>query len=286
MAKARISYKRIVLYQRRSAWVEDIGSTDMLAASYSTSEEYFRTGAGTSVPIARNRVFEVPIIDQDVLHNLEVMRKEGCEIRMIAIGENFHVIWNQDSAIDLVPFAGGPGQFGGQRLRLESGLFEAAVYQHENVLFSVPWTCETAESIGGVDTLPGPAGYPGDRWTTSVAGVVVDESGILASGNATLVQHFPLEGATISLEDDWIGTVKTLDWTGATLTTISKPTSATVTAVVDDGTWKIETNLTLNGDPPVIRISLPGDIAAVRPGECIDCTDLEAEAAAAPDWSS
>ena len=263
----------------------DIGSNDMLAATYSASEEYFQTGAGTSVPISRSREFDCPIIDQDVLTHLEIMRKEGCEVRMIAIGENFHINWNQDSAIDLIPFAGGPGQFGGQRLRLQCGLFEAAVYQHENLIFSVPYTCETAALDSGVYYFPGPAGYAGDKFIVS-SGDTVDEQGTLtAVTDVQLTIHAPIEGATLSLENTWQGSVKTLDWTGATLSTISKA-APDITGVVDDGTWKILVTVTQGDDPPMIRITDPGDIVASREGGCIDCTDLEAETGSAPDWSS
>lgn len=279
-------YQRIVVYQPRSAWVCDLGPGKCLSPRFDVSENRFDTAAGTKKAIARFRRLVIPVFDEDTLKHLEVMRKEGCEIRAIAIGGGSHIVWELDSAINLVPFGGSPGQITGANLELETDIFEGSIYQSSDLLSGVPWACEDATLDGGTYYLPGPTGYTGNRWVMA-SGQSVDEDGTLTgSGTPQLTMHFPLQGATVQLKGAWIGSMKTLDHSGATLSTTNKLTNGSLpTATIDDGTWNIQFDVTTASSAPELHVTDAGDLESNRTGDCIDCSD-PTTTGTTPGWST
>lgn len=286
MSKARDGYRRIVVYQPRSGWVCDIGPNQMLQARFSADEDYFPTAAGTARAISRVRRFEIPVIDNDIAKRLDIMHKQGCEMRVIALGWSNHVIWEMDSEVNLVPFRRGARSFAGASLIFESNVFNCSVYQSEDLLGGIPWHCNDATLDGANYYFPGPSGYQGNRWLVS-SGDAVDAGGAFSgSGTPSLTMHFPLEGAGLQLSGGWTGSLKTLDHSGATLATYSKGISDTIDLTIDDGTWKIVVTATIAGILPLVSITSPGAIVSPRTGVCVDCTNLSATAQSAPGWSS
>lgn len=277
---------RIVVFQPRSGWVCDLGPGSALSPLYNPNEEYFRTGAGTSEAVARSRPLTIPVFDDDKITHLRKMKREGCEIRAIIIGGT-HLYWGMDSEINLVEFGGQPGAVSGANVVLNSDLFSGAVYQSNDLLSGIPWECETAETISGTIYFPGPKGWNGPRYVVG-SGQSTDETGTLSgSGSPQLEIHFPLEGLQFTLGGSFVGDMKTLDFSGNTLSTFSKPgVSGDETGTIDDGTWKIQINVTSADGRPTLKVTDAGALVSDRVGECVDCSDLDAEAASAPAWSS
>lgn len=281
------SYKRIVVYQPRSAWVCDLGPGSALTPQYNTQEDRFNTAAGTRKAIARSRRLIIPVFDEDKIEHLRVMWKEGCEIRALAIGAGSHIVWDLDSAFNMVEFGGGPGQLSGVNIELETDLFSGSIYQGQDVLSGVPWDCEDATLSGGVYYLPGPSGWTGNKWVVS-SGDAIDEIGTFSGAGAPqLTMYFPLEGLEFSLAGSFTGTMKTLDHSGATLGTTTKATVGAVeTGTIDVGTWQIQIDVTTANTRPTLTVTEAGSLASDRVGECVDCSDPDAVAAAPPAWSS
>ena len=282
------NFERIVIYQPRSAWVCDLGSGHALSPRYSPSEDYFATAAGTRKPVARSRPLVIPVFDEDKIRYLRTMHKEGCEIRALLIGKGANLVWDLDSEFNMVEFGAGPREVSGVNIIMDTDLFAGSIYQGADLLSGIPWECETGTDDGtGTFYFPGPSGWQGNKYVVST-GDAVDEDGLFSgSGAPQLTMYLPLEGATFQLEGAWIGTMITRDWTGATLTSTSKLTNgATPSGTIDDGTWTVEFNVTTANSRPEMYITAAGALASNRPGECIDCSDLDAVAAAAPGWSS
>ena len=289
MSRQRDGYKRIVVYQPRRVGCVDIGPSHMLAPRFSSGEDYFASSAGTSRAVSRVRSIEIPIVDRTTIEVLRSMHMEGCEMRMIAFGHNTNLIWGLDSEINLVPFRSGPGGFLGERLIFNTDVFWGGVYQSERLFDGIPWYCQdaTLDTSDNNYYLPGPSGYQGDRWLCSGSTETVSKDGVL-TGSVTLTTYFPMQTAQLTLHPGWVGTFKTLDFGGATLTSETKNLADTDVVTIDDGTWKVEVNVTVSTGPPNITVTDVGDIESVRRGECIDCSDLSAEVSAltAPSWTS
>lgn len=286
MAKIH-NYERIVVYQRRSGWVCDLGPGSALTPRYNPSEEYFDTAGGTRKPIARRRSLVIPVFDDDKISHLRKMWREGCEMRAILIGLGAHLVWDLDSEMNMVEFGGEPGSVSGANLIFDSDVFVGSVYQGEDLLTGIPWECETATDVGGTVYFPGPDGWTGSRFEAS-SGQSVDENGALTgTGNPVLTIHFPMQGLDFSMGGSWTGDMKTLDHSGATLTTHTKAILNTdITGTIDSGTWKIQITVTAASSRPTLLVTNSGSLASDRVGECVDCSDLTAEAASAPSWSS
>ncbi len=281
------AYKRIVVFQPRNAWVCDLGPGNALAPRFQQGDEYFGSAAGTREAVARTRGLTIPVFDDARLKHLRTMQNEGCELRAICIGGGSHIVWEYDSAPNLVPFGGGPAQLSGANLELNTDVFECSIYQNEDLLAGVPWECKTATADGGTIYFPGPQGFLGNRWIAA-SGQSTDEDGALTGvGSPSLTMFFPLEGLKFNLGGNFTGSLKTLDFSGSTLSTTTKSVSGTdVTGTIDSGTWKIEIEVTAASGRPVLTVTDAGSQSANRPGGCIDCSDLTAELSTAPGWSS
>lgn len=281
------AYKRIVIFQPRNAWVCDLGAGSALTPRFNTSEDRFDTAAGTRKPVARSRQLVIPVFDETKLAHLRVMWKEGCEIRAILLGGGSNIVWELDSEFNLVEFGGGPGQVTGANIELETDLFSGSIYQSHDLLSGIPWDCEDATLSGGTYYLPGPSGWLGNKWVVS-SGDTVDEFGLfVGSGAPQLEMYFPVQGAAFTLGGTFTGNIKTLDHSGATLTTTAKGTAGVdVTGTIDSGTWKIQINVTTASTRPQLTITDPGSLASDRVGECVDCSDPDAVATSTPAWSS
>lgn len=281
------AYQRIVVFQPRNAWVCDLGGGNALAPRLAWSDERFRTAAGTRRAVARERSLTIPVFDEDRLKHLRKMQIEGCELRAFCISKDANIVWTYDSEINLVPFGGAPGQLSGSNLELNTDVFECSIYQGEDLLAGIPWECQSATADGGTFYFPGPLGFLGDRWAAE-SGQATDEDGSLSgSGSPTLTMFFPLEGLQYTLGGEFTGSIKTLDHSGSTLSTVSKPVAATdVSGTIDTGTWKIEIEVTSALTRPTMLVTNAGAQVAPRAGGCIDCTDLTAELSSAPGWSS
>ena len=285
-----VSFKRIVIYQPRNGWVVDLGAGRCTAPVYNVGESYFNTGAGTRKSVSRTREMIIQVFDETSIDILRIMHKEGCEMRAIAIGEKSFIVWNIDSEINFVEQNGGVGGFSGANLIFNTDVFSGSIYQSEDLMGGVPWECETAslDTDGSTYVLPGSSGYQGDRWVVS-SGDSVDEDGLATySGNMTLTFIAPLEGARLNFTGTWAGTIKTLDWSGATLATYNKLIATTDQSVtVDDGTWKIEVQVGASASTrPVCKLLAAGSLADPRRGGCIDCSDLSVTLSTAPSWTS
>lgn len=286
MAKIH-NYDRIVVYQRRSGWVCDLGPGSAMTPRYNPSEEYFDTAGGTKKPIARRRSLVIPVFDEDKVAHLRKMWREGCEMRAILIGKGAHLVWDLDSEFNMVEFGGEVGSISGANLIFDSDVFVGSVYQGEDLLTGIPWECETATDVSGTVYFPGPDGWTGSRFTAA-SGQSTDENGALSgAGTPQLEIHFPMQGLQFTLGGTFTGSLVTLDHSGATLTTNSKAVAGTdITGTIDSGTWKIQINVTAATTRPKLTVTSAGSLASDRVGECVDCSDLTAEAASAPSWSS
>lgn len=266
----------------------DLGPSEILAPRFSGGEGYFSSSAGTNRAVSRTRTLEIPIMDNDKIDHIRTMWFEGCEIRVICLGWNSHIVWDLDSEINLVPYRGGPRSFTAERLVLNTDVFLGSVYQSDNIIGGVPWACTTStlDTSDNNYYLSTPAGWQGNRWQDSDTDASITSGGAFSgTGSLTMEMYFPLEGADVQMSGDWLGQMRTLDHSGATLTTTAKNLS-TNDATIDDGTWKIAIQVDSASEQPVLYITDPGDIASNRAGVCIDCTDLSAEAGSAPSWSS
>jgi len=265
----------------------DLGPGSALAPRFDVGEEKFSTAAGTRKPISRFRSLVIPVFNEDKLSFLRTMWHEGCEIRAILIGGGGNIVWDLDSEINLVPFPGEPGQITGANLELNNDLFAGSIYQAKDILSGIPWECESATADGATFYFPGPNGWQGDKWEVS-SGDSVDEFGLFTgSGSPKLEIHFPMSGLQFTLGGTWTGNLKTLDWSGSTLSTISKATAGTdVTGTIDDETWKIQVNVTTASTRPTLTVNSAGALDSNRVGECVDCSDPSAEASGIPAWSS
>lgn len=292
MSRQRDGYKRIVVYQPRRVACVDIGPSHMLAPRFSSGEDYFASSAGTNRAVSRTRSIEIPIVDRSTIEVLRSMHQEGCEMRMIAFGHDSHLVWDLDSEINLVSFRGGPRSFLGERLIFNTDVFWGSIYQSERLFDGFPWYCQdaTLDTSDNNYYLPGPTGYQGTRWQCgggSPSTVSVDKDGVM-SGTLVLTMIFPMQTAELTLHPAWVGTFKTLDFSGNTLTSTAKALNDTEVVTIDDKTWKIELTVTVSTGPPYITVTDVGDIESVRRGECVDCSDLSAEVSAvtAPSWTS
>lgn len=281
------AFDRIVVYQRRSGWVCDLGPGSALSPQFDTSEEYFDTAAGTRKAIARRRSLVISVFDDTKIRHLRKMWREGCEVRAILVGRGSNLVWELDSEINLLDFGGGPGEVSGANLVLGTDIYVGSIYHGEDLLSGIPWECETAQSIGGTFYFAGPSGWQGNRFTAS-SGQSVDEAGVLSgAGSPQLEMYFPLQGLQFVLGGSFIGNLKTLDFSGATITTNTKAVTGTdVTGTIDSGTWKIQINVTSASTRPTLTVTSAGSLASDRAGECIDCSDLDEVASSAPSWSS
>ena len=283
-----INYKRIVIYQPRNAWVVDLGPGRCKAPLYDPSERYFRTGKGTSIAVSRTRRMIIEVFDESMLNVLRVMHKEGCEMRAICIGDDTAIVWEFDSAFNLVETNGGLGGFAGANLVFNSDVQWCSVFQAKDLLSGIPWACETATDIGGTFYLPGPDGWVGNRWVASSGDSVDEDGAATVSSSMTFTMYFPLEGATVNFSGTWTGSINFKDHSGSNLSTLLKNVAGTdASSTVPDGTWTIQVNVSANTTTrPEMYVTNPGSLKDPRRGGCIDCTDLDAELGSAPGWSS
>jgi len=281
------SFERIVVFQPRSAWVVDLGPGNALFPRFNVGEGYFDTAAGTRRPVSRTRELVIPVFDSSKIEFLQRMHREGCEVRAILISKGAHVMWGWDSAINLVPFGGAVGTVSGANLVMNTDVFWCPIYQNTDLLAGIPWECEDATSIGGTFYFPGPTGWKGPRYTAAT-GMAVDENGALTgTGTPQLEMIFPMQGMQCTLGGTFTGSIKTLDHTGNTITTTNKNTASTdENFTVDTETWKIQVDVTNADTRPTITVRAAGSLNADRSGDCIDCSDPDAEASSAPSWSS
>ena len=227
------------------------------------------------------------LIDNDILAHMRVMHNEGCEIRLIAIGDENHLLWNADSEINLVPFFGTSRSPSGYRLELDTDTFNPMVWISNDLLSGVPWACESSVEESGVYYFGSSSNYIGDRYVAS-SGDSVDANGLASlTSDAQLDFYLPIQGASFTLTGSFTGTLKTLDYSGATITTYNKNVTGTdVTGTIDDGTWTIKVTVNTSTTTPKMLISSPGDSPGNRVGGCIDCSDLDATQASPPAWTS
>jgi len=281
-----VNYRRIVLYQRRSAWVADLGAGKCLAPDFSVNEEYFNSGAGTRKAISRTRQLVIPVFDETTIEHLRIMHMEGCEVRCIAVGDAQIIFWDLDSEFNLTDFGGQLGGFSGVNISLHNDIVWGAVYQAKDLLSGIPWECQSAVNEDGTYYFTGPSGFTGSRWVVG-SDNTVDGAGVMSgTGDPEIEIHLPLEGATFSLDGNFIGQIETLDFSGATLTTTVKNTPSAESAVIDDGTWKVKITVNSASSRPELRITDPGSIVSPRVGGCIDCSNLTATLSTAPSWTS
>ena len=216
------------------------------------------------------------------------MERQGCELRCIAIGDKASIVWEMDSAINVVERQGGLGSLSGANVVLFNSVHKGSIYRSSDLLSGIPYECETAVEIGGTYYLPGPSGFQGNRYV-GTSGDTVDENGAATIGGTylTLNMHFPLEGAVIKFGGNWTGVVRTQDFSGSNITSNAKGVAGTdLELTVDSGTWKLQVDVSTSTTRPTMEVVSAGDLHEPRVGGCIDCDDLSATLSTAPSWTS
>jgi hypothetical protein len=229
------------------------------------------------------------VTDIDAARHLEIMAREGCEIQAVCVGYGFHTMWLSSSEINVVPFRSRPGSFGGVAVTMETNTFNTGIWQGRNILGGIPWECKTGTLDGSDYYFPGPTGYDGPRWEVFGTDANADANGFLtasASGDPIITIPFPLGGAVIQNFGTWQGSVRQLDYSGATLSTNAHNAAPTgSTDVVEDECWELQIEVTSASQVPDVRIATAGD-SVLRTGGCIDCSNSLATFTGPPGWSS
>lgn len=281
------AFDRMVIYTPRTGWVCDLGGGSALSPRFTVDESRFETAEGTEKPIARRRRLIIPVFDDAKALHLRKVQIESCNVRALLIGLGTNIVWEFDSELNIVPFGGGVDQVSGVNAELATHVFECSIYQNSDLLAGIPWECQDASAEGSTYYLPGPTGFQGNRWEVS-SGDSVDEDGTFSgSGAPKLEMYFPLEDLQYTLGGNFIGNIKTLDFSGATLSTTTKSVTGTdVNGTIDAGTWKIQINVTSASSRPTLTVRSAGALHSDRVGGCIDCSDPTAELSTAPSWTS
>lgn len=127
-------------YRSATFWRTDTGaslSTSMVRHVAFADEPVLRELAtGQEDEVARRRSIVPEIPSEDVCRTLRAWKAAGAQIRglFVARGQGRHYQWEEPSRIILGPFDSLPGSFTGDRLRLSTARYAAAVYEDTSLL--------------------------------------------------------------------------------------------------------------------------------------------------------
>ena len=125
--------------------------------------------------------------------------------------------------------------------------------------------------------------FVGPLWVVS-EGDSVDGFGRFSGTSAFLSYTFPVQGLRLVLTGNWAGTLVCKSFSGIVLETFTKTMGNDLSATIPDETWTVEWTVTSAFEIPRATVDYAGQKVAPRNGECIDCSDPDAQATTV-DWS-
>lgn len=292
----RALYERLVVWAPRSFQICEVsGRQGLIGPAPVISPNIYAGSQG--IKIDSTASFDFRVIKEELVNQLRVMAREGCKVRMIALGHDRHHAWLTDSNLIIKDTRAQAIGFAGLATRVSHRLLDTSERQFTNLLECFPWSCtEAAQDVGsgsgsgsgaGGDYYLEPIGehaYSGERWLV-IEGESVDSIGAYAGSGAALSFTLPVEGARLKLERQWVGSISFYDYAGTLLETHSKSTNeAEVEVDVPGLTWSVTVVVSSSSEAPCITIPYAGEALGSRPGSCLDCTDPDAVALGVPDW--
>lgn len=143
-------------------WREDDGQslyTSMARPlAFDDAPEYRELADGGEDEVARRRGVAPELVGQYETDLLRAWKAEGARVKAILIhrGQGRHYIWHEPNRVNLAPFDGLPGGLAGDRLRLFTAKYGAAIYESPNLLAPLTfedggdWTLYESDASGGV----------------------------------------------------------------------------------------------------------------------------------------
>jgi len=304
---ARDGYTRAIFVQEMTGHCVDVPGSMILGAATPTVSERTIDIDGVRRVVARRHVLNLPIINECHITALRRMCQQQWPVTAYLLGWKRHQVWAVAEMLDVLDERSGPGTMAGGLVRLQSNIFQGAIFQSDNLLEGYPWTCtevlQFAEDFGSGSGAFGSGsgsnqefglfrqnqtGWRGPFWDPFGRGASVDFSGTLVkSGNndPTLTWILPIEGARIKLEGDQVAlSIFYFDWTGNLLGALIKTASADdATGTVPTGTWTIEASVDEANVQPRMLVTFTGVALDPRTGITVGDDKLQV---GIPEWTT
>ena len=289
----RDGYARCIFVQEASGFCVDVPGHMMLLAATPTVDEQLMVVNGSSRPIARTHVLQLPIINECHISALRDMCALDEPVTVYMLGMKRHQIWSVPECLDLVDARRGSANMAGAVVRLQSHAYEAGIFQSDNILEGFPWNCASSvaragsaasgsgtygSGSGSVDNefwflQPGKTDFVGPYWDPGGPGASTDFTGVLTkSGSIDPVLDWilPIQGATLTIEESVNDmTVYFYDWSGALISSANKPTGTeSLNVLVPNETWRILFSVDEAGIDPRVTVASAG--ASLEPRVGID----------------
>jgi len=308
---ARGQIHRAVFYQEQTGHVVDAHARFAMPSPIVSTSENYVTIDGAEEVISRDRTLEFQLLRECDISHLRQMKGQCWPVRCLVIGFDRHDVWAVGESLDMIDIRRGPANMAGALARLQSHVFDGAIYQSDNIIEGIPWACTSSTALpqapaGGSGSGAAPvasgsgmvdqwallrlhqSGWVGPFWDPMAAGTSVDFSGVLDKGSnpsPNLSMVLPIQGATLLLTGGWTGSVSYFDWSGNALpASIAKTVDINdVSGKVPDGTWSILITVLASDEQPIVRITSPGPLIDPRPGIYVGSDGVQA---GIPIWSS
>lgn len=291
--------ERITVFSPTTAFVADIGGYEAIASFPDFSNETVQAG-GRSFSTSVRRAWDINYLKGVVADTIAAMKELGAPVHVIGLSRGKSVMWLEDSSIIERPELGPRSRFAPNIIELFNGVYQAAIFEGEDMLAGFPWICTTAQSytfpnlpIAGAGSGSGSGGsaasfaggegeallpefgnwantYTGPAWEAVGGLSSIDASGVFTTGSAQIQFVAPLGSAVLKLTGDNItGTLYVYDQEGTLLTSGAEDVEVTLPC----NTWILRVEIDPSADMcgrPRLEVVNAGRPSNPRFGDCVD----------------
>jgi len=270
---------RAVVFQRYTGNVVDLDAHDLLDIGYQSDRQRQVMDDATEWVRRASRTLTLQTSQYKAWRLLRLMYDLECDVQAVVLGHDQHLYFGTESQIIRQESYSGEGDVARESFQIKNGAKYADAEVSESLISGVPWEgaeSDTNNSLPQIYALkPTTYRHVGRLWGTDDPNVSPDITGAASSLSSTdpAILRFPcpIWSADVRLEingsSTGTGTLRALDWSGATIGSASVGSTLTV----PDKTWRLEVELEAAGAYPQVLVDDPGQAQGVLPGEITNC---------------